>query len=87
MGLYEHIILESLEMGERDLARELLRTTEPMLMLKADQPERYLKLEHLCQRPFFNASDAYEMGSSKEKRYTETFEFHYTPTLLCWHTY
>lgn len=73
MGLYEHIILESLEMGERDLGRELLRTTEPMIMLKADQPERYLKLEHLCQRPFFNASDAYEMGSSKEKRY-RTFE-------------
>ena len=76
MGLYEHIILESLEMGERDLGRELLRTTEPMIMLKADQPERYLKLEHMCQRPFFNASDAYEMGSSKEKRY-RTFKPNY----------
>lgn len=68
MGLYEHVILESLEISERDLARELLRNTEPMNMLKAEQPERYLKLEHLCQRPFFNAADAYEMGSSKEKR-------------------
>lgn len=68
MGLYEHVILESLEISERDLARELLRNTEPMNMLKTEQPERYLKLEHLCQRPFFNAADAYEMGSSKEKR-------------------
>ena len=103
MGLYEHIILESLEMGERDLGRELLRTTEPMIMLKADQPERYLKLEHLCQRPFFNASDAYEMGSSKEKRY-RTFKpyyfcfallasitlvgiFHVKRCLFCYHMY
>lgn len=68
MSLYEHVILESLETGERDLARELLRSTDPMAMLKIDQPERYLKLEHLCQRPFFNAADAYEMGSSKERR-------------------
>ena len=68
ISLYEHVILESLETNERDLAREILRTTEPMAMLKIDQPERYLKLEHLCQRPFFNSSDAYEMGSSKEKR-------------------
>ena len=68
VSLYEHVILESLENGERDLARELLRSTDPMAMLKIDQPERYLKLEHLCQRPFFNAADAYEMGSSKERR-------------------
>ena len=77
MSLYEHVIIESLEMGERDLARELLRTTEPMSMLKAEQPERYLKLEHLCQRPFFNAADAYEMGSSKEKRSRNCFKRYY----------
>jgi WD40 repeat-containing protein SMU1 len=74
ISLYEHVVLETLEMGERDLARELLRSTEPMNILKTDQPERYLKLEHLCQRPFFNANEAYEMGSSKEKRRREIAE-------------
>jgi WD40 repeat-containing protein SMU1 len=60
--LYEQVIFELLEIGERELARELLRNTEPMGTLKSLQPERFLKLEHLCQRPFFNATDAYEMG-------------------------
>ena len=71
ISLYEHIVLECLEIGERELAREILRSTEPMSMLKSDEPQRYLKLEHLCQRPFFNSTDAYEMGSSKEKRRQE----------------
>ena len=50
---------------------ELLRTTEPLQMLKKENPERYLKLEYLCQKSSFNASDIYEMGSSKEKRRQE----------------
>ena len=60
--LYEQVIVELLELCERDLARELLRTSEPMAVLKKDQPERYLKLEHLCQRTFFEAAEAYDMG-------------------------
>ena len=74
IALYEHIILELLELNERDIAKELLRNTEPMKALKVDQPERYLKLEHLCKRPFFNASDAYDMGSTKERRRQEIAE-------------
>ena len=74
MFLYEQVILECLESGERDLGREMLRTTEVMLFMKVDQPERYLKLERLCQRPFFNASDAYEIGTSKERRRQELAE-------------
>lgn len=70
-GLYEQIIFELLEFGERDLAKEFLRSVEPLKLLKTDDPERYMKIEHLCKRPFFNASDAYEMGSSKEKRRIE----------------
>ena len=46
----------------------MLRTTEPMRILKIDQPDRYLKLEHLCQRPVFVTSDAYEMGTSKQQK-------------------
>lgn len=72
--LYEQVIIELLEIREIDIARELLRTTEPMRLMKIDNPERYLKLEHLCQRPAFVASDAYHMGSSKEKRRQEIAE-------------
>lgn len=37
-----------------------------------------MKLEHFCQRPVFNPSDAYEMGSSKELRRQEIAE-----SLIC----
>ena len=62
MSLYEQVVFELLEGGERELAKEMVRGTEPLISLRSEQPERYLKLEHLCQRPFFNATDAYEMG-------------------------
>lgn len=61
-------------MGERQLAKEFLHSTEPMTFLRSDQPERYSKLEQLVKRPYFNASDVYEMGSTKEKRRREVAE-------------
>jgi WD40 repeat-containing protein SMU1 len=70
-ALYEQIIFELLENGERELAKEMLKNTEPLKGLKNDQPERFLKLEHLCKRPFFNSTDAYDMGVTKEKRRQE----------------
>eukprot|EP01041_Mallomonas_annulata_P010902 gene10902-22756_t len=74
IALYEQVILELIEFREISLARELLRTTEPMKMLKLEFPEKYLKLEHLCQRPAFVATDAYELGGSKERRRQELAE-------------
>ena len=62
MTLYEQVVIEMLEIREIDIARELLRTTQPMLTMKSQQPERYMKLENLCQRPSFVSSDAYEIG-------------------------
>lgn len=73
-NLYEQVVLELLEVGERELAKEIVRTVDPLLTLKNDHPERYLKLEHFCKRPFFNASEAYEMGSSKESKRVEIAE-------------
>lgn len=61
-------MFELLEFGERDLAKELIKFSEPLLVLKASHPERYLRLETFCKRPFFNATDVYEMGTSKESR-------------------
>ena len=70
--------MELLEAGERELASGILQTAEPLILLKVDHPERYMKLENFCKRPYFNASDAYEMGSSKEQRRNEIAE-----SLIC----
>jgi WD40 repeat-containing protein SMU1 len=61
-------LLELLEVGERELATEILRTVDPLLKLKTEQPLRFSKLETFCKRPYFSESDAYDMGNSKEKR-------------------
>ena len=66
-NLYEQVVLELVEVGERDLAKEILRTVDPLVALKEDHPERYTRLEHFCKRPFFNASDVYEVGEGKER--------------------
>lgn len=39
-----------------------------------DNHDRYLKLEHLLLRPYFVSADAYEMGSSRERRRQEIAE-------------
>jgi WD40 repeat-containing protein SMU1 len=56
------------------LTSQLLRTTEPLKLLKLEYPDRYAKLEHLCIRPVFVVSEAYEMNTSKEKRRREIAE-------------
>eukprot|EP01038_Epipyxis_sp_PR26KG_P011992 gene11992-16055_t len=72
--LYEQVVLELLEVGERDLAKELLHSSEPLIQLKHDQPERFSLLETFSKRPFFNPSDVYDIGSSKERRRQELAE-------------
>ena len=73
-SIYEQVILELLEAREIELSIELLRISEPILSLKLESPERYLKLERLCLKSTFNANEAYEMGSSKERRRHEIAE-------------
>lgn len=77
VGLYEQIILELLEMREGELAREILRTAEPFTLLKVDDPERFLKLEHWVKRSCVGGGagvdirDLYPPGSSRDKRRAE----------------
>lgn len=52
--------------------REILRTADPFLQMKKEEPDRYLRLEHWLQKgATIDPRDLYPAGSSKEKRRAE----------------
>lgn len=65
--LYEQVVLELIELRETDTARAMLRQTQVFARMKADDAERYLRLEHLCNRTYFDVRELY--GSTpRDKR-------------------
>ncbi|KAI3506689.1 hypothetical protein L1887_21252 [Cichorium endivia] len=68
--LYEQIVLEMIEVRELDTASAILRQTQAMSVMKQEQPERYLRLEHLVPTYFdpHEARIAYEDSTKEERR-------------------
>ena len=53
------VVLEMVELREVDTARAMLRQTAVFTRMKQAEPDRFLRLEHLCGRTYFDIRRAH----------------------------
>jgi WD40 repeat-containing protein SMU1 len=65
--LYAQIVLELAELQDAETALHMMKETAPMITMKQDSPDRWLRLEALVKKSTFDPRASYE-GVPKEKR-------------------
>eukprot|EP00971_Amphidinium_carterae_P275211 5460653-Amphidinium_carterae.1 len=65
--LYTQVVLELTEMKDLEMAQYMMRETAPLIAMKNDHPQRYVKLEHQVKKQYHDPAQVYE-GLPKDKR-------------------
>jgi len=67
MDLYELVAFELMDLREVETAKIFMKETAPFILMRAQNPERYKRIEVFLKKPHFHAQEALE-GLSKEKK-------------------
>eukprot|EP01130_Rhizamoeba_saxonica_P014535 TRINITY_DN6366_c0_g1_i1.p1 TRINITY_DN6366_c0_g1~~TRINITY_DN6366_c0_g1_i1.p1 ORF type:complete len:435 (+),score=86.30 TRINITY_DN6366_c0_g1_i1:240-1544(+) len=66
--IYEQIVMEMVELDERDVAQNILKKTGAMMRLKSDEPARWIKLDSICGKQNISSRDIYGKKNREKRR-------------------